>query len=254
MAEIHHPIDWTRHRLHAAAISANSGEVKRLITEGADVNEQLDEDIYGSAGSPLHIALRNCATDDVGFGYRHLETVKILLAAGADVRSRRRYEGTPLHDAAQFGLIRIADLMISCGADVNSREDSEGRTPLHLAAANDRLRMVEYLLSKGADIDSVAHGDPRPPDPVPGESLCHRLVHRDESAIGMTPLQLAAREGHVTVVRRLVEAGASLNVATAIDWATGASLTAIDWAMRSKRKSEGKYNEIIALLSSKALQ
>jgi ankyrin repeat protein len=243
MATFYPPIDWTRHRLHAAAISANSGEVKRLISEGADVNEQLDQDINGhqdAAGSPLHVALRNCAGDDPAFGggHRHLETVKVLLAAGADIRSRRRWEGTPLHDAARFGFIHIADLMISCGADVNSKEDSEGRTPLHLAAANDRLRMVEYLLSKGANIDSVAHSDPHPPEP----SQC-RLIHRDVAAMGMTPLQLAAREGHVTVVRRLLEAGASLNVPTAIDW-----------AMRSKRKSEGKYDEIIVLLSSKTLQ
>ena len=237
MANPYWPIDWTGHPLHAAALSANSAEVERLLAAGADVNERLD-----GVGSPLHAALRNCGDDDpvVGGGHRHLETVKSLLAAGADVRSRLRWGGTPLHDAARFGLIHVADLLISYGADVNSREASEGCTPLHLAAVNDRLRMVEYLLAKGAEMDSVAHPDPRPA--VPGESLCHRLIHRDESALGMTPLQLAARAGRVAVVRRLVEAGASRDVPTAIDW-----------ARRFQRKSAEKYDEIIALLSSTAL-
>ena len=54
----------------------------------------------------------------------------------------------------------------------------------------------------------------------------------------MTPLQLAAREGHATVVKALVEAGASLDVATAIDLAE-----------RSKRQSDGKFDEVIRLLS-----
>src|SRR3990172_3651818 len=35
--EFYPPIDWTGHRLHAAAISGNSDEVRRLIAEGADV-------------------------------------------------------------------------------------------------------------------------------------------------------------------------------------------------------------------------
>lgn len=53
--DIYPAIDWTRHRLHAAAISGNSNEVKLLIDEGADVNENLDLDVNGRqhvAGTP----------------------------------------------------------------------------------------------------------------------------------------------------------------------------------------------------------
>lgn len=61
--------------------------------------------------------------------------IKILLTAGADVRSSRKWAGTPLHDAARLGYIDIAELLRLHGADINSMEDYEGRTPLHLAAA-----------------------------------------------------------------------------------------------------------------------
>ena len=226
------PIDWTEHRFHAAAISGNSAEVRRLIADGADVNEQLDLDINGRqdvAGSPLHVALRNCAYDTPSFagGDRHLEVVAVLLAAGADVRSRRKWEGTPLHDAARLGLIHIAELLISSGADVNSKENAERRTPLHLAAANGRLKMVDYLLSRGAAVDAVA--DWNPP---------RQVAIRISLDGGKTPLQLAAERGHVAVVKRLLDAGACDDRA------------AFDLATRAKQASNDTFDEIIALLSS----
>jgi ankyrin repeat protein len=230
------PIDWTKHPLHTAAIGANSSEVKRLIAEGADVNEHVCMDVTGRqdvAGSPLHVALRNCAYDEPGFanGSNHLEVVRLLLAAGANVRLRRLWEGTPLHDAAQLGRKHIAKLLICHGADVNSTEHHEGVTPLHLAAASGRLEMIEYLLSEGAKSDPVAHFNPE---------LRHRGgAMRLGRLHGMTPLQLAVKAGHVAVVRRLLEAGASLDISTAIRMAE-----------QSKCDSEKRYDEIIGLLNS----
>ena len=235
MANFYPPIDWTKHPLHAAAISGNCSEVKRLISEGADVNEQLEMDVNGQqdvAGSPLHVALRNCACDKprIAAGSTHLEAVRLLLAAGANVRSRRLWEGTPLHDAARLGQIHIARLLVSHGADINSTEHHDGVTPLHLAAVHDRLEMVEYLLSERADVDAVAR-----PEFGHGAERERRL-----RAVGMTPLQLAAREGHVAVVRRLLEAGACVETSKTIAF-----------VMQSKRDSEKRYDEIISFLNSK---
>jgi ankyrin repeat protein len=231
--EFYPPIDWTKHVLHAAANSGNRSEVERLIAKGAYVNEQLNLDVNGRgdvAGTPLHVAIRNCA-NDLSLYRGHHEVVQVLLAGGANIRLRRKWEGTPLHDAARRGLIHVAELLISHGADVNSKEDYEGRTPLHLAAGNNQLRMVDYLLSRGADIDTVSV------DPFEGAGLDIRIG----LDIGKTPLHLAAREGHAAVVRKLIDSGASLHLRRALDLALG-----------SKRQSDATFDEIISLLSSRA--
>lgn len=224
------PIDWMRHPLHAAAFSGNGEAVRRLIAAGADVNEALDLDINGRqdvAGSPLHAALRNCASDTPAFanGDRHLEVVRVLLNAGADVRSCRKWEGTPLHDAARLGLIHIAELLIAAGADVNSKEDAKRRTPLLVAAANGRTKMVDYLLSRGAAVDAVADWTPPP-----------RAAYRCADYRGKTALQVDAERGHVAIVKRLLDAGASKDG------------TAVDLATASRRASNDGFDEILMLL------
>jgi ankyrin repeat protein len=229
--EFYPPIDWARHPLHAASFSGNADEVRRLIAKGADVNEQLEQDINGRqdvAGSPLHTALRSCAYDSPAFaaGDRHLDVITTLLAAGADVRSQRKWEGTPLHDAARFGLIHVAELLIAAGADVDSHEDAEQRTPLYLAAANGRLHMVDYLLSRGAAVDAVA--DCKPPQ--------HAAI-RFSGAGAKTALQAATEAGHLPVVKRLLDAGARDDG------------MALKLAVTAKQASNDCFDEIIALLN-----
>jgi ankyrin repeat protein len=230
--EFYPPIDWARHPLHAAAFSANSGEVRRLIGDGADVNERLDLDVNGhqdTIGTPLHAALRNCPIDT--HADRHLEVVSVLLGAGADIRSLRKWEGTPLHDAAQFGLVRVAELLISAGADVNSTEDVYRRTPLILAAAHGKLRMIECLFTIGARVDAIADWK-SPSDTFPLKSF------RYPRNRGRSALQVAAENGHVAVVKWLLNAGASPDRA------------AVDLATEAKQASNERFDEILALLRS----
>ena len=59
---------------------------------------------------------------------------------------------TLLHIAAAHGEIEIARLLISHGADVNTRSERPGRgTPLHAAAASGHHEMVEILVAAGAN-------------------------------------------------------------------------------------------------------
>lgn len=63
---------------------------------------------------------------------------------------------TLLHFAAHDGRMDVARLLLSKGAEVNSKDDA-GFTPLHVAAFSDHAEIVELLLSHQADIDAKNH-------------------------------------------------------------------------------------------------
>jgi ankyrin repeat protein len=56
-----------------------------------------------------------------------------------------------LHDMAQKGYIRKAELLISHGAEINPVDEEYQSTPLGMAARWGHLEMVELLLRHGAD-------------------------------------------------------------------------------------------------------
>ncbi len=84
------------------------------------------------------------------------DRVRELLDAGADVNVRnadkQRLQYTPLHWAAHFGHLEIAELLISRGADLDA-EDPAYSTPLYLAAEEGHPKVVEFLISKGAEVN-----------------------------------------------------------------------------------------------------
>ncbi|CAL4065137.1 unnamed protein product, partial [Meganyctiphanes norvegica] len=56
----------------------------------------------------------------------------------------------PLHQAAYWGRLETAQMLLEEGADVNVR-NNEGRTPLHWAAMRGHVDMVKLLLDNGAN-------------------------------------------------------------------------------------------------------
>ena len=84
------------------------------------------------------------------------DRVRKLLDAGADVNVRnadkQRLQYTPLHYAAYYGHLEIAEILISRGADLDA-EDPAYSTPLYLAAEEGYPKVVEFLISKGAEVN-----------------------------------------------------------------------------------------------------
>ncbi len=107
--------------------------VKRLISEGADVNQ------FDSRGfSPLIL---------VSGG--DFELIDILLKAGANVNAESKYGATPLIRSVWCS--RAVKKFLESGANVNQRNINK-RTALLFAAETNNLESIKLLLDANADI------------------------------------------------------------------------------------------------------
>jgi ankyrin repeat protein len=114
-----------------------------------------------------------------------LEATKTAIIDGASVHSRSA-DGTPVVVlAAAARNLDIVKLLIENGARLDDRSKKDDASALTLAAANGDLEIVTHLLDHKADID------------LPG-------------ALGETALIKATRGRHNSVVKLLIERGASV--------------------------------------------
>ncbi|PQE03038.1 ankyrin repeat protein [Rutstroemia sp. NJR-2017a BVV2] len=239
-----------------SAVSRNFKLLDFLIDSGADINTPESDALHTAAGNGS------------------LECVALLLRSGVDVNSR--FQGqTPLQYAAQSTSVKVAQMLVEHGAEVNTpSEIHTDITALGLAAHSGCYDMVEYLLDMGAYADAEpreVHGitvleaaagiggglsgsreehilifklllskgalfNRRGPDDVEAirpTTVLHKLIYSGENELcclavaegadvnymtsggsrggGRTPLQLAAEEGRLEIVKLLLTHGAQVN-------------------------------------------
>jgi ankyrin repeat protein len=138
------PVPGTGTPLLTAARSGNPDVIKALLAAGVKADET--EETSGQT------ALMWAASED------HLEAVKTLLAAGADVRKLSHKNETALFFAVRTGDIAVAEAMLAAGADVNGRTPPDqpklstvGDSMLVTAIVNGHFGLADFLLNKGAD-------------------------------------------------------------------------------------------------------
>lgn len=76
--------------------------------------------------------------------------VKDLLAKGADVNAKWRYDQTPLFKAAERGHTEVVKVLLDAGAKTDVRDTFYRATPLTWAADKGHAEIVRLLLDKGA--------------------------------------------------------------------------------------------------------
>lgn len=114
--------------------------VRRVIEEGADVNELFDKQ------TPLHCAILE----------GNLHAAQTLLDCGADLSPKNAKE-PPLYTACAVDIdnnYELCKLLLERGADCNDR-DLLGRTIFALALGHQTLKIIKLLLEYGADITAV---------------------------------------------------------------------------------------------------
>ena len=169
-----------------------------------------------------------------------------LLKAGVDVNAPLTPTGdTVLMMAARTGKTDAIHVLLEAGADVNAKESWGGTTPLMWAVSEGHSAAARILIDAGADVNARSHYlaaangrgfEGRTPVASRAEGKA------EEFASGwLTPLMLAAREGHVDVAHILVGAGAD------IDAAAGDGKTALAIAIFN-----GNYEYASFLVDNKA--
>lgn len=163
-------VPGNRPPLHIAAERGQRRLAEILLARGADINRMapvnVSQEQVAIYGPPIYGAAFN----------------------GPDITERQAIYGTVLHVAVAYGNETVAELLLSKGASLDSR-DTAGNTPLHAAVGS--LEMTLFLIAHGAKVSVT-------------------------NLKGETPLHLAARypkkEEERERVAALLKAGADPNV------------------------------------------
>ena len=125
-------------RLFNAVIREDFSEVERLLNVGVSIECKAP----GGGKQVLHVACEYAIKE---------ESVKKLIALGANVNAKTSRGFTPLHIAAQQGLAETAIALIKAGAELEVLIDGGmGTTPLQEAAYHGRVQLVRILIAAGA--------------------------------------------------------------------------------------------------------
>uniref|UniRef100_A0A8C3F9M0 Ankyrin 1 n=1 Tax=Chrysemys picta bellii TaxID=8478 RepID=A0A8C3F9M0_CHRPI len=150
--------------------------------------------------------------------YENLNVAQLLLNRGASVNFTPQNGITPLHVASRRGNVIMVRLLLDRGAQIETRTKDE-LTPLHCAARNGHVRIMEILLDHGAPIQAKTKNGLSPIHmAAQGDHLdCVRLLLQYNAEIDditldhLTPLHVAAHCGHHRVAKMLLDKGAKPN-------------------------------------------
>lgn len=193
--------------LMEAADYAQPGIVKLLLDKGAAVDET---DLYGRTAVFFAVTTYSDLKKDENM---ILQILQMLVAKGAKINyavekvkktvsttvegqsvtmTIERFQGyTPLIQAVDTNLVKVADYLISKGADINAKE-SLGLTPLMITARNGdtSASMAKMLLAKGADTNK-------------------------QNNTGWTALMICCQYNSFTIADYILDKGSDLSLKTA---------------------------------------
>ncbi len=187
--------------LHRAAQRGRVEIITLLLDKGAKVDGGWQPKAFEPPITPLQFAVRE----------RHLDAARLLLARGATVDASHLGIGnTPIYDAVDQGDTEMVKLLLRKGA--NPKQEN----PLFGALASGKMELIQLFIDRGADLKT----DPRllMYAAISGKKQMVELVLSkgfniaDAENRGISALAYASQNGHLDIVRLLLEKGVDPNL------------------------------------------
>ena len=210
--------------LFTAIEAGNSNVCRELLS--VDPGRQLSQTKQPLNDTAMHLAARR----------KDANLAKVLIEAGAQVDAQNKEGQTVLHLASIMGDDNMVRVLFMARANANL-QDNEDRAPIHLAAERGYSTIVEFLVEKfkasiyerTRDGSTLMHIAAVNGHPETAMILFERGVPLlMPNKFGARGIHTAAREGHVSVIDKLIKNG------EAVDSKTGDGKTALHLAVEVK--------------------
>ena len=209
-----------------AAVQQREEVVRRLVQAGANLNVQAS-----FRGTVLNRAIQlspygaQTYLSSLSY-YLSIESIRLLITAGADVNAPDVRGLTPLMSAAEKMSVALIKMLLEAGAGASiNAKDNEGRTALMVAAERGHAETIKTLLEAGAAINAKDNMGKTALMYTQGYMYSRsssldagkRLIAtgasiNDVNAKKQTPLMLAVQRNYLEEVKMLLEAGARASV------------------------------------------
>jgi ankyrin repeat protein len=203
--------------LSQACTNGSDAFVRLLLKSGANPNTPI-----GTGVTPLMTCAKSGSVD----------AVKRLVEFGAAIEAREPDQHqTALMWAASEHHLDVVRALIDAHADLKAHSKS-GFTAMHFAAREGDHEMVELLLAAGVNVNILSQAEApekgaAPPDPNGGSNFTGRLAiggRKTAGTNGYTPLLVATVRGQVPLALWLLDHGADPNIGdagfTPLHWAS----------------------------------
>ena len=203
----------------------NDSEVELLIEQAS--RDAIIKMIENNSFDPSNPAdpyklpreqLLNSAIDD-----GNSANVTDLVTRRVLIHTINEHDGdTRVHEAANSGQADVIDEFIKHGINPNVL-NRDGLAAIHLAAQNDKANVIETMAQLNCDINIPTRDDQLTPLHIAakqGHVESIKQLHVEGayldavSIYGETPLHLAIQSGHLPVINELIERGAALDAVT----------------------------------------
>lgn len=167
----------------------------RFLLAAYDGNHQEISSLIKEAGLGLDVRDSDVGATAlfIAVERKHIPVAEILLSSGIDVNSKDSVGQTSLHRATHCGHDEMIRFLTKYDADIDCQND-DGRTPWSANIRGNNETVLKLLLDAGADPSTKGHQ-------------------------GVSELYIAAQNGETQLVKLMLDSGTDSSIRTQFDWA-----------------------------------